>query len=63
MTQKPPDQITTPTTPNQRMTIITEGYAAIDKTVSHIKGNSPNVYLPQSWKHKRVRIILLETLD
>lgn len=60
MTPKTPDQITTPSNPNQKMTIITEGYAAIDKTVSHNKGNSPNVYLPQTWKHKRVRIILLE---
>lgn len=55
-----------PITPTQsqitakKFSMITEGYAYIDKTVGHTKGNSANVYVPRDWKDKKVRIILLE---
>lgn len=45
---------------NIKFNLITEGYAYVDRTVTHYKGNSSNIYVPKTWKDKRVRIILLD---
>lgn len=42
-----------------KMKIELEGYAIVDKTAKK-SGNGTGIYLPESWKNKKVRAILLE---
>jgi putative transposon-encoded protein len=43
------------------MKIELQGYVALEK-VATPQGNSSHVSLPQSWRGKRVKVILLEPL-
>lgn len=44
------------------MRIELKGYVALEK-VAMPQGNSAHVTVPQSWRGKRVKVILLEPLD
>jgi len=44
------------------MEIHTKAYQAIDKEVKPI-GNSGGIYLPKEWIGKKVKVLLIESLD
>ena len=44
------------------MKIELQGYVALEK-VATPQGNSAHVTVPQSWRGKRVKVILLEPVD
>lgn len=47
---------------SEQMEITTKSYAVKDVTVKPA-GNSGRVYVPKSWIHKKVRVILIEPIE
>jgi putative transposon-encoded protein len=47
---------------SEKMKIEVEAYEALEKTVT-ASGNSGRIYAPKEWIGKRVKLLLLESLD
>ena len=46
----------------ERMEVTTSAFEVIEKKVKQ-SGSSGRVYVPKSWVGKRVKVLLLDTLD